>query len=104
MNTPGFEGDTPLHDAVINNHVEVHNLVTQCRVHINSGYIMYEINTENGGLTPDKSRGPQAPRDLSGVKPTFEFVEFIISIVFLRFMEIHPAKEQKKPTQLLNKK
>ena len=40
VNTPGFEGDTPLHDAVINNHVEVHNLVTQCRVHINSGYIM----------------------------------------------------------------
>ena len=33
---------------------------------------MYRLNTENGGFTPDKSRGPKAPRDLSGVKPTFE--------------------------------
>ena len=30
------------------------------------------LNTENGGFTPDKSRGPKAPRNLSGVKPTFE--------------------------------
>ena len=33
---------------------------------------LYRLNTENGGFTPDKSRGPKAPRDLSGVKPTFE--------------------------------
>ena len=26
----------------------------------------------NGGFTPDKSQGPKTPRDLSGVKPTFE--------------------------------
>ena len=32
----------------------------------------YRLNTENGGFTPDESRGPKAPRDLSGVKPTFE--------------------------------
>ena len=23
VNVPGFEGDTPLHDAVVNNHVQV---------------------------------------------------------------------------------
>ena len=34
--------------------------------------IKYRLNTENGGFTPDKSRGPKAPRDLSGVNPTFE--------------------------------
>ena len=32
----------------------------------------YRLNSENGGFTPDKSRGPKAPRDLSGVKPMFE--------------------------------
>ena len=30
----------------------------------------YTLNTGNGGFAPDKSRGPKAPRDLSGVKPT----------------------------------
>ena len=33
---------------------------------------MYRLNTENGGFTQDKSRGPKAPRDLSDAKPTFE--------------------------------
>ena len=33
----------------------------------------------------------------------YKFKEFIILIVFQGFMGIHPAKEQKKPTQLLNK-
>ena len=28
----------------------------------------YRLNTENGGFTPDKYRGPKTPRDLSGVK------------------------------------
>ena len=37
----------------------------------------YGINTENGNFTPDKSRGPQAPRYLSGVKPTFEVLIII---------------------------
>ena len=37
---------------------------------------MYRLNTERGGFTPDKSRGPKAPRDLSGVKPTFEVSVF----------------------------
>ena len=32
----------------------------------------YMLNTKNGGFTPDKSRGPKASRDLSGVKMTFE--------------------------------
>ena len=35
---------------------------------------MYRLNSENGGFTPDKSRGPKAPRDLSGVKPTLEYI------------------------------
>ena len=35
---------------------------------------MYRLNTEKGGFTPDKSRWPKAPRDLSGVKPTFEYI------------------------------
>ena len=30
----------------------------------------YRLNTENGGFTPDKYY--KFPRDLSGVKPTFE--------------------------------
>ena len=34
----------------------------------------YRLNTENGGFMPDKSRGPKAPWDLSGVKPTFEVI------------------------------
>ena len=33
---------------------------------------MYVLNTENGGFKPDKSRGPKAPRDLSGLKSTLE--------------------------------
>ena len=33
---------------------------------------------------------------------TDTFLEFIITIVFLDLWKIHPAKEQKKPTQLLN--
>ena len=32
----------------------------------------YRLNTENGGFTPDKPQGQKAPRDLSGVKPTFD--------------------------------
>ena len=35
-------------------------------------FYKYTFNAENGGFAPDKSRGPKAPRDLSGVKPTFE--------------------------------
>ena len=38
--------------------------------------LKYRLNTENGGFTADKSPGPKAPRDLSGVKPMFE-VEYI---------------------------
>ena len=36
----------------------------------------YRLNTENGDFTPDKSRGPNAPRDLSGVMPTFEVFNY----------------------------
>ena len=50
---------------------------------------MYRLNTENGGFTPDKSRGAKAPegrrppRDLSGVKPTFEVFNLYIYIMKL---------------------
>ena len=43
------------------------------------------------GFTPDKSRGPLAPRDLSGVKPTFQIsktIEFINSLN--SSLDIHP--------------
>ena len=33
-------------------------------------WFTYRLNTENRGFTPDKSQGPKAPRDLTGVKPT----------------------------------
>ena len=32
--------------------------------------LKYRLNTENGGFTPDKFPRPNAPRDLSAVKPT----------------------------------
>ena len=35
---------------------------------------------------PDKSRGPKAPRDLSGVKPTFEVFNEHIGF----YIKFHP--------------
>ena len=39
--------------------------------------IKYRLNTENGGFTPDKSRGPKAPRDLFGVKPMYKMYTYV---------------------------
>ena len=47
-------------------------LITKARKLIKRLYFF----TENGGFTPDKSRGPNAPRDLSGVMPTFEVFNY----------------------------
>ena len=83
-------------------------------------YIKYELNPENGGINPDVS-GLIPPFEVTNlvyliveeVSKTIEIVnsrmclcsslEFIISIVLLGFMGYTSAKEQKKPTRLLNK-
>ena len=39
----------------------------------------YRFHTENGGFKADKSREPNAPRDLSGLKPTFAVFHRLIA-------------------------
>ena len=46
---------------------------------IKPGGQYYRLNIKNGGFPSDKSEGPKAPRDLSGVKPTYEVFNRLIT-------------------------